>query len=361
MKLTLSNSLEKYSKIINIKPKKLSYEDNFYNIPFDGEYICICSGNKNGKAYKFWNDVIEIISSKTNKFKFIQIGNVGDKTISNAIPAFTTDPFHVSFIIKNASLVLTEDSGNSYFCYYHDIPSVVLSNENLKNNIHTKIIKEKTKNPEIIANYAFDHLGIGNVNYKTDYIGQYYDYSIYDIIPEFVPPLKYSSNSVFFIRNDLKFDLKFLSENLQNFKSHILTYERIPLDFLIKHKPQIKEIVYKVKVLDIDFINDLEKSGIPYIVVNFSKENINNLKYKLLDYSCFVFDYNKKLDFKIQKNKKYYLRTNRRILSKNNMYFNDYFYIKKIPCLDRKIEISQKDLTNKLFLQDCDYYWIFSE
>lgn len=124
--------IEKYSLNCGINPSKLDRAEifsSYYPIPFDKYIVFHASSGMPAKNYSYYQDVIDFIyeAAIKNGYGFIQIGGAEDKNLNRCLNLNgKTNIFQTSFILKNASLLVANDSFSTHMCSSYEVPSVSL-------------------------------------------------------------------------------------------------------------------------------------------------------------------------------------------------------------------------------------------
>ena len=124
--------LEKYSLNCGINPLKLDKAElfsSYYPIPFDKYIVFHASSGMPAKNYSYYQDVVDFIyeSATKNGYGLIQIGGAGDKNLNKCLNLNgKTNLFQTSFVLKNASLLIANDSFSTHVCSSYEIPSISL-------------------------------------------------------------------------------------------------------------------------------------------------------------------------------------------------------------------------------------------
>jgi len=124
--------LEKYSLNCGINPLKLDKAElfsSYYPIPFDKYIVFHASSGMPAKNYSYYQDVVDFIheSATKNGYGLIQIGGADDKNLNKCLNLNgKTNLFQTSFILKNASLLIANDSFSTHVCSSYEIPSISL-------------------------------------------------------------------------------------------------------------------------------------------------------------------------------------------------------------------------------------------
>jgi len=330
--------LEKFSLNCGINPLKLNNPEiycSYYPITTD-RYIVIHAGSgAAAKNYSYFQDVIDLIEPilSENGFGIVQIGGKNDKPLSKCINLQgKTNINQTSFILKNCSLLIANESFSTHICSSFGNPTITLysvslpqitgpywSNpKNLSIVADTESSKPKYSDtdpdkaidkikPEQILNsikeclpdISWDKLTIP----ETIFIGENYTSQEINLVPDF--PVKINIPDQFDI--NIRFDYlkqQELSEvnftsalvNTQDRKFSITLSSPINIGKIINQN-NIKNLKHVLYIIDqsnlesidqqIEFIRSSRKSGLQMNVALikdlFSNEEINDIKFKFIN------------------------------------------------------------------------------
>jgi|LauGreDrversion4_2_1035121.scaffolds.fasta_scaffold00402_19 hypothetical protein len=124
--------IEKYSLNCGINPSKLDKGEifsSYYPLPFDKYIVFHASSGMPAKNYSYYQDVIDFIyeAATKNGYGFVQIGGAEDKNLNRCLNLNgKTNIFQTSFILKNAALLVANDSFSTHVCSSYGTPSISL-------------------------------------------------------------------------------------------------------------------------------------------------------------------------------------------------------------------------------------------
>lgn len=380
--------LEQYALGCGVKIKKPYIYDKYYPLPFE-KYIILHAPNKfQSRTYDYWPDVLNFITPylNQNNIKIVQIGDkseslfVEDCYITNG----QTDFNQLSFLIKNAELLLGIDSFPIHLAGHHNINIVGLYSNMYKEHsmpywgdktkqilmeshrnglkpsyVQNEIIKTiNLINPEEIANNVLNLLKIkSNINLKTIFVGQHYKNAIIEMIPS--NPVNTNSLNIphINVRMDKEFNLKVLEQQLNISKVAIITNKCLPIDLLKFYKENIVRITFFINSnFDHTFFEEFINLGIPFdLASQESEDEINKLKIKYMEFgNIFKID-NKNLLNDIKNLNNLQFKSNKKTFYNNKMYPTTYHAFKDIPYKNSDFF----EFNNLIDLDDLNFIRIF--
>ena len=387
--------LQTYSRNCSVdikhKPKIL---EKFYPLGNINKYITI--QNKSGmpaKDYSYFNEVINLILPylEKEKIKIIHLGQ-DSPPLNNVINLNNkTNIGQACFILKRSLLHFGVDSWMCHFCGAEEIPLVSLyGNTTIANhspyyyNPDKTIFLESHRNgnkatfareenpktvdfilPESIAAAILKLLNIPfDYPYKTIFIGQNYHNRTVESANDCVIDTAKLGLTNIIMRCDYNYNLDNLFKQTQMSKVVIITDKILPIEPLQKLKPNIVEILYKIKKEnDPGFINSLRQIKISYkLWSQLENEDLNPIKLDYMDYGIIykkdisIPDVIKKSDLK-----NLYYKNSNFLLSNGKIYptYWDYkcdrfvpnFEGTILPILDVNLEELFIDKDNLCFLE----------
>ena len=124
--------LEKYSLNCGINPQKLKKAEiysSYYPVGFEKYIVIHASSGMRSKNYSYFQDVVDFIYPVISKngYGIVQIGGKDDEALNNCLNLQGVTTIHqTAFILKNASLLLGNDSFSTHFCSSFGVPLVSL-------------------------------------------------------------------------------------------------------------------------------------------------------------------------------------------------------------------------------------------
>jgi hypothetical protein len=316
----MSKLIEVYANACGLKIKNPYLREAYFPLQ-DEKYITIQnSSGQQAKNYDYWNDVIDLIYPylEEKHITLVQLGSKDNQPVKRAKYLIgQTSISQAAYILKHSLLHIGTDSWMAHFAGQNNIPLVaVYGTTSIKNHGpywfdgNKTILLESHRNgnlptygndpiktvnfikPETIVSAVYKLL---NVEYKTPietvFIGQYYNQSIMEWIPDGVV------NPQFFPQLPLttRLDLHFNEQNIaiaaiNSRKLNIVTDKPIDLNIVNRIKQNILGITYEINESDsIDYIDQLKKTGVKMRI--FTKESdaekISNLRLKFFNV-CFI-------------------------------------------------------------------------
>jgi len=376
------NLLERYSLSTGFKINKLSPSEDFYPVP--SKYITIqTSSGMESKNYDYYVDVLDFISPKLKEigYEILHIGR-DCKEYPHCINLINKLNINQTFyVLRNSKLHFGNDSFAVHYAGLHDIPTVALygpttainhgpyfrknaklieSHRDGKNPSFSAQESPKTINyikPEEIINSIFDHLDIDPINQETIFVGSAYGNQVIEIVPNVTVNPNSVKGKMPVIRCDYGYDEKFFCENLSLFKASIITDKETSLILYKKFKNNIQDINFKVNInSNLEYIKELRKIGIPIKLWSDDKENIKDIRFKLLDIdNVYMYKY-EKCDIEIPEGAKY--KSHKYILSDGKVYMSKEDWKNDRPLKSPEeniLEIKEKSLD---FFKEMQYFRI---
>ena len=390
----MAHLIEEYALHCGAKISKPYIYDTYFPIPFEKYVLIHAGGGMTAKIYEYYNEVVSIIQEPLRKsgYEIIQIGGADDIKVNNiASIKGQTNLHQTAYVIKNASLLIGNDSCNVHIASGYDIPVVALygptteynhgpyfsSKENrhvlsadLKGNKPSYLPDERPKSintikPEDVASAVFKALGIKvKINFKTVFVGERFNNGGIDLVPNCVLPPEIGRNIIPQIRMDYEFNEAYLIQNLRTRKHIIITDKAISLDILKVLKGNIHNLMFEVKDSSgVPFIEGVKRLGIPYTL--FSSLTDKELGLAKLDFFDFgsILDRRHENSMSVKSNplikKGTLFKTNRFVVSDSKIYLSKVHLDNKQPTesFTHNIGIIPKD---DEFFKFSEYYYIFN-
>jgi len=302
----MSHLAEEYAKSCGVKIGNPVLKPHYFPIMYD-KYITIHNDKKvQSKEYNMWPDVIELLKSKLNDIKIIQIGSHGEERIQGVDDHVPTNSLkQCSYIINNSLGHVGIDSVPVHIASALDKPVVSIYAHTYADtcnplwNKNSKFITiesdrggkkpsfsleehPKTINfikPETIAQAVLDVLDINKtIKHKTIYIGDRYTSNFVEVIPtiqtDVIAPL-------IDVRMDYAHNESVLEGILQ--KNEVEVTTKKPINENIIRSGRIKKIVYQADSFDQDFLKLIKSSGISHVIICTSQKNLAEERSKNFD------------------------------------------------------------------------------
>jgi hypothetical protein len=382
--------LEKYSLNCGINPLKLDKPkifSSYYPLPFEKYIVFNTNCEVPAKNYSYYQDVIDFIYEKFTKngFGLVQIGNAQDKILNGCLSLNgKINIFQTSFILKNASLLVTSDGFSTHICSSYGIPFVslystappevigpywkndkqftIMTPLNGNKPVYFREDPQKQidyiKPEEIIEkiNFIFPALSEKNEAIETLFIGDNYKNKSIDIVPDSGQKITIPENIPVNIRFDLlktqikeeNFDSAIL--NIYNKKFFITVSDSINI-FKILNKDTAQNLISVILNLDDknfsniknlqSFSQKVKSKGVPLNVFynprNLSEEQIGALKLEFLDIttiSKIPIDESKEsafLNISSKINDLTFFKSSSTIISSGNLFSSEESYHQNLP------------------------------
>jgi hypothetical protein len=354
----MSHLIEEYAKSCGVDIGVPIIKEHFYPIVFEKFITLHVDSKDQARSYSHWSIVLQLLSKPLaeNGIKVIQIGSEKTEKLPFVDKILNNCSYKNSFyIIKKSLLHLGINSlpvhvasaynkkivnifGNLYpECagpYWSDKKDIINLAPDFSKIKPTFSLKENPKRideikPEVIANAVLKLLNIKNhQEFESVYFGHSYKLENIEVIPK-GKSISITKGSNINLRMDKHFSLEVLSKFISQTKLEITTDKPIPVNLLIKEK--IKCINYISDSFDGDFINEISRKGIKFILMCTDKEKVSDQRLKNFDhkihpyYKSEIIEKNKKkigeVDFE-----KLNIFSRRKIICEGKQY-NSYFQI----------------------------------
>jgi len=314
----MSKLLSVYARSTGLKIKKPYMRENFYPLTTD-KFITIQTGSNQGaKNYDYFQEVVVLLKPilDSNGISIIHLGGKDDPMLNGVIDlrGKTTLP-QSNFILKRTLLHLGNDSWMQHISCFYKIPTIALfgstsienhssywANEksifiesHRNGNKPTYMSQENPKvinfiTPESVANSVIKLLS-GNsneLNFKTILIGQIYNHTILELIPNFIIDGNLLPQLPLSVRMDYHFDENILFKILETGrKINLITNKKIDnINLLTQNKNNVLSISYEVSLND-------DPNYLYYVKNTFNnvtffsklddKEKLSEIRFKFFD------------------------------------------------------------------------------
>lgn len=368
----MSHLVEEYAKACGVKIGKPIFYPLFYPIPFK-KYISIHHGTCPATTYKYWSEVIELISPilAKKKIKIVQILDGENQEITLADKHVHCSKKQANFIIKNSECFIGVDSIYSNFAGENAKPLVMLfSHTNPLNTQPWRILASKTVylsrleegnkpsydpnesprtidsiKPEEIAESVLKVLGFKNkIQFETLFIGERYKDRCFDVIPTQQSPIV---GDIINVRMDIHHNEENLRQILTNNFAEVTLSNPISDDVLFMRK--ISFINYISDEFDPIFVAKVKSLGINLNLLCVSKEKLASQRLLFFDYDVLFHDLetnlkNNHLKLKDFESKKIKAKSNKKIIIGESAYPS---YIEATG-------------SKELFLLDLDWMYLYT-
>ena len=346
--------LEQYALSCGVKIGKPFVETSFYPLPFDKYILVHASSGMEAKNYDYYKDVIELClpSLRSAGIKLVQIGGPKDDPLEHCYHTQgSTTLSQVFYLIENCLLIFGNDSFSAHVAGGFDKKSISLysnlfhecchpywgtkkdqvfiqaDRKGLKPSFSAQEEKKVVNNivPEEIARNILSLLKLKRslANYKTIHIGDHYNQSILEIVPDTPPVSSLPPNTGINLRMDYLYNPQLMSQWCFNYKAHIVSDQAIETKFLEPIRENIVKITLKLNPdITQDYIRSLQSMGISLELFSSDDETLAETRLRFLDWTVDKWDFpdKKELDFidKICDNT--YYKSSKTILSHGKHY-----------------------------------------
>lgn len=379
------HTLESFALSCGLKISKPFIYEKYYPLNMDNYIIIETNNEKNqAKNYDYWQEVVGLICTALGEknIKILQMCHQNDHRIVGAYSILGLNYNQKAFLIKNSLLycgfpglnlqiassfnkkiiglysTIYASQGRPYWSEPKDICLLQAFSEQSKPSYYQFENQKVINNikPDEIANQILQKLNINyNIKYKYTFIGNNYNQKTIEIVPNKVVDNKIFNVDNLIVRMDIEFNENILKKQLEICKCIIITNKEISEELVNNYKNNIIQIFYKIeKNHNPNFISLLKNKNINFILASeLESEDINNLKINYMDLGLITKIIKRKKE-DIPSSSKYY-KSNRFILSNNNLYMSEAAIKHDKPIKDFNENV-QKIINDELFWNNSDNY-----
>jgi len=385
----MGHLIEEYAKNLGVKIGKPIFNPHYVPI-VDEKYITIHIDNKfDSRYYEFFPEVIDLMKDTLheNGYKIYQIGGGQDPALPNVDKQYLGFSMKQSaFIIKNASLHLGIDSFPVHLASSFDVPIVSLysnvnvnnsrpvwssenkvrileSNKNGKRPSYAQVEKPKTIHtikPEEIVKNIFELLGIPYISsINTLFIGEEYNQSCVDVIPNFFGESDELQKRILNIRADYHFDENVAAQWCSKYQVNIYSDREINIRLLRDFKNNIKKLVFFIESensFSEEYLNEVKNTGIPLECASNNQQDIAKIRLKYFDTPIALNEQaNQETIEKIRNTPNLKFLTRKDVLSSGKRYSSKAHADEDKIFLDKVSDV----IDNSSFWKDLEHYYIY--
>jgi len=303
--------LKTYSLNSGFKIRKCKPLESFYPVP--EKYITIqTSSGMSSKNYDYWLDVLKYIKEDLENagYKILHIGTEGINIPFAESLIGKTNLHQTSFILRNSSLHIGNDSFAVHLAGLHETPIVSLygptspenhgpyfksknthlisSHRNGKNPSFSSQESEKTINMikvEDVVNKIYEALKIDKKSdEETIFVGKFYPKQTIEIVPNLDVDANLLNGIEPIIRCDYECNDNVLFNLLKKFKCSIVTSKESEIRLYKICRNNISNINFKVSLdTDKEYVKELLNIGLDCKLWSDDVENINDIRFMFLD------------------------------------------------------------------------------
>jgi len=372
--------LEKYALGSGAKIGFPDIQESFFPTP-ENYIVLHPSSGAESKNYDYYSDVISLLKPYFDKrgIKIVQIGVGSDPKYAGCdnLNGATTLR-QTAFIIKNAKLVLGNDSFSAHVASGFGVKTVTLYSCSPKEDCYPYWTYETDKstciepdrkgekpsysgeeNPKTInridpfrvAKATLDALGIKNhlSGKKSLHIGDLYKQKVVEVVPDFNPLDYQMDRAIFNIRMDYAYDPRLLALWSKHYQISVITDRAIPEQVVKAIKTNTQFVFYKVSLATKpEDLRVIENEGINLICVCDDKENIRDIRLNLIDWKIEEEEVKSKkdYDFANQINESSRYISSKILLSGGERYFSKSDWVH-----------GAKGRSGGMPIIDCDEFW----
>lgn len=381
------NLITNYSLLSRLRVDKPITEEHAIVLSTDKEYILfVTSTGMPAKNYDYYNLINVLLKPYLGNFVVIQAGTKDDPRIGADIDLCgQTNLYQMSWLIKNAKLLVCGDTFAMHCAGAHNTPFVALfgptspavsgsywgdkdkqiyltpDNWNPSYNPQENPKQINEIKPEKVVESILKLLNISAKTVQTIKLGGLFNSSIVDIVPNCVVGNDIFPGALINIRYDKGGQEGAVYEQLKQRKCVIFTDKVLNVDILNQLKPNIASLMFLVKGKeDLDFLKKLKDNAIPFgMVSTLNEEQTQNLKLDFWEYGVLIpYDTAfKKSNWKPESAVGLKFLTQRRIISKGRVFLS-YMHEKFNFSLD--IPAGNSIIDRPEFWSDNEFYYIYA-
>jgi len=371
----------------------------FFPVPFKKYILFHAGGNQPAKHYDFYGEVVALVRSTVREhgYELLQIGGNDDPQVPNVIDLRgKTNIHHTGYLIRQASLLVGNDSCNVHFASGFNIPIVALYGSTAPKN-HGAYFGDKSKQilleadrkgkkptfnanepertintikPETVAQAIFDLLKIDKkVNIETLHVGPQYNNFVVEAVMDTVIKPDFFEGAVFNVRLDYLFNEEILAKCLSLRSLCVLTNKPINIEILKRFKKNVATVIYDVdENYSVEFVKQMLDAAIPYQMITFLEgEQLSQAKLAFFDYGIVIkrkrITYNSLENaekiIKYKDNLKF--KTRKFLLSDNKIFLHKGDWINQKPIENFMQNTGTVPFDDADFWQESEFYYIYHE
>ena len=385
----MGHLVEEYAKNLGVKVGQPIFNPHYVPI-VDEKYITIHVDNKiDSKYYEFFPEVVDLMKDALHKngYKIYQIGGGEDPPLSNVDKQYLGFSRKQSaFIIKNASLHFGIDSFPVHLASVYDVPIVALYSHifaqnaspywsskdkvrlmeaDLKGKKPCFSYQEKPKSihtikPEEIVKNIFELLNIPYTSsINTLFIGEDYNKSSVDVVPNFFGESDELKKRVLNIRADYYFDENVVAQWCSKYQTNIYSDREINIHLLRDFKNNIKNLVLFIESensFSEEYLDEVKNTGIPLECVSNNQQDIAKIRLKYFDTPIVLKEKaNQETIEKIRNTPNLKFLTRKDVLSSGKRYSSKAHADEDKIFLDKVSDV----IDTSAFWEDLEHYYIY--
>ena len=292
---------------------------NTHHFPLpEGKFITlhVSDGKISSKFYDYWSDLVKFIRPALNSFgyKIYQIGGPTDPVIKECDANYLGLTYQQSAYVQKQSVLhagvdslcvhvasaFSKKIVALYSHIYHEQSPGCWSN--LDDVIYLEPKRDNhpcfgpqefpksvnTIKIEDIARSIFKLLDLPlSVNFETKFVGQYYQFPVVEIIPDFFGESAELKNQELNVRLDLNFDLQCAHLWAQNYRVKLISDRPVDLELLRVDRNNIAQLTLLIKGLEdysLEYIKEAKKLVPNLVLVGTDDATLSDVREKFFDY-----------------------------------------------------------------------------
>lgn len=382
----MSHIVEEYAKHLGVKIAKPIISKHFMPLKHEKFITISLEANVPSKNYKYYEIVIDMIRGylNANGIKIIQMGSSQSPKLRNVDEMIFDIPFkNAAYVISKSKLHIGTDNVLSHCAGIVDTPVVTLFGHVFANVARSYWSKKAINieapwevkpcfgaddpfdsinkiKPEIIANAIFKQLGVNvPASLKTRFIGDYYENTIVELVPDFFSEIAELQSQHVFIRMDYGFNnqaVNYWFNYLNQFS--IFSNEIIPPTFLASAQNKIKSVSFIMgeTYFPIEYLESVKSMGIGVVLLVKDEAALPNIREKFFDFDVHLYFKGKKeslgVDFKFNNTA---FNSSKVILSKGKKFVSKYHWLKGENFVDKNFNFED----NEVLIEEINHFYIY--
>lgn len=381
--------LERYALSCGVKIDRPHIEEEFFPLVDENFIVLHASSGMDSKNYDYYREVVSLLLGYLSNYeiKILQIGEANNHPVQGCVHLQgKTSIRQVAYIINKSKLVFGNDSFSSHIASGLNKKNVTLYSASNKeccspywtSSKNCSLLEPPTKKkpsfaekeypksinlikPEVIASSILNHLNINHDldNYKTLSIGEYYNFPVIEVIPDF-NALDYNINkNVLNVRMDYHFDENNLFSWSQNKDICVVTNRPISEECLRAIKPSLQQVIFRADLSTRPSdLATIKKIGTNLKVSTDDEENLNEIRYNLIDWEVELEQKKSKKDLDAKDDICYTTKyiTSKITLSRGKKYASKAAWKQDIEMTSKQANI----IDNNDFWEEVDHFMIFN-
>jgi len=277
----------------------------------------VSDGKIQAKYYDYWNDVIKFLSPALKHFgyKIYQIGGPEDPIIQGCDGYFLNlTRAQSAYVQEKSTLHLGVDSVCSHISsafgkkivvlyshiYWQQSPLAWSNPDDViylepQHKVHPCFSAQEwpksvnTIKLEDICKSVFKLLNLPvNFNFETKFVGQHYQHTIFEIIPDFFGESEELKRAELNLRLDLHFDQQCAHLWAQHYRVKFISDKPLDLNLLAANKKNVSQVTFLLEDKDcfsLEYIKSVKKTIPNMVLIGTNDETLSSVREKFFDWT----------------------------------------------------------------------------